>query len=456
MKKVLDFAARYDMLPHYELLVAAVSGGMDSMCLLNFLYENGYRVVAAHYNHRLRGEESDMDEDLVRSWCAARRIPLCVGSGDVADYAATHGLTLEEAARKLRYDFLQTVADETRAVRIVTAHHANDCAETVLFHLARGTGSAGLAGIPPVNGRLVRPFLCLTRAEISAYAREHRVPYRTDSTNADPAHTRNLIRAALIPPLERVNARAVEHIAAAALRLREEDAYLDSLAAARLAALEVGGGSVTLPAAAVADAPAALRHRVLRLALDRLGAGRKDVTAAHYDALVSLCAAPERAQLDLPNGLRAIAHAGSLTLTHALAPPDAPVTLREGESARWGDFGITCRKSTENGEKTVENSENTVIVRVSALTAPVTVGAWEADDRLTLPAARGARSLKRIFAEHGIAPDARERVPVVRVGTAVAAVYGIGTDVSFAPQKGEETLAIEFHASAGMCAEQET
>lgn len=448
MKKVLDFAACYDMLPHYELLVAAVSGGMDSMCLLNFLYENGCRVVAAHYNHRLRGEESDMDEDLVRSWCAARRIPLCVGSGDVADYAAAHGLTLEEAARKLRYDFLQTVADETRAVRIVTAHHANDCAETVLFHLARGTGSAGLAGIPPVNGRLVRPFLCLTRDEISAYAREHRVPYRTDATNADPAHTRNLIRASLIPPLERVNARAVEHIAAAALRLREEDAYLDSLAAARLTALEVGGGSVTFPTAAVADAPAALRHRVVRLALDRLGAPRKDVTAAHYDALAALCAAPERAQLDLPNGLRAIVREGSLTLTRAPSPPAAPVEVREGETVRWGDFELTCRKSAELGEKTVENSENTIIVGVGALTAPVTVGAWETGDRLTLSGARGARSLKRLFAERGIAPDARERVPVVRVGTVPAAVYGIGADVRFAPRKGEESLAIEFHASA--------
>ena len=87
MKKVLDFVQRFDLLPRYELLLAAASGGMDSMCLLDFLYENGYRVCAAHYNHQLRGQEADMDEDLVRAWCAARRIPLCVGTGDVAAYA---------------------------------------------------------------------------------------------------------------------------------------------------------------------------------------------------------------------------------------------------------------------------------------------------------------------------------------------------------------------------------
>ena len=223
MKKVMDFVQRFDLLPRYELLLAAASGGMDSMCLLDFLYENGYRVCAAHYNHQLRGQEADMDEDLVRAWCAARRIPLCVGTGDVAAYAGENGLTIEEAARKLRYDFLNSVAGQTGAARIVTAHHANDNAETVLFHLARGTGMAGLAGIAPKNGRLVRPFLCLTREELAAYAKEHHVPYRTDATNADTALTRNFIRAEVLPRLCRVNAQAVEHIGETALRLRQED-----------------------------------------------------------------------------------------------------------------------------------------------------------------------------------------------------------------------------------------
>ena len=263
MKKVLDFVQRFDLLPRYELLLAAASGGMDSMCLLDFLYENGYRVCAAHYNHQLRGQEADMDEDLVRAWCAARRIPLCVGTGDVAAYAGENGLTVEEAARKLRYDFLNSVAGQTGAARIVTAHHANDNAETVLFHLARGTGMAGLAGIAPKNGRLVRPFLCLTREELAAYAKEHHVPYRTDATNADTALTRNFIRAEVLPKLCRVNAQAVEHISETALRLRQEDEYLDSLAAAYLTELKTEAGAVTLPCAAVAQAHAVLRPRVL-------------------------------------------------------------------------------------------------------------------------------------------------------------------------------------------------
>ncbi len=413
MKKVLDFVQRFDLLPRYELLLAAASGGMDSMCLLDFLYENGYRVCAAHYNHQLRGQEADMDEDLVRAWCAARRIPLCVGTGDVA-------------------------------ARIVTAHHANDNAETVLFHLARGTGMAGLAGIAPKNGRLVRPFLCLTREELAAYAKEHHVPYRTDATNADTALTRNFIRAEVVPRLCRVNAQAVEHISDTALRLRQEDEYLDTLAAAYLTELKTEAGAVTLPCAAVAQAHAVLRPRVLRLALDALGAGKKDFTAAHYDALAALCAGSGTAQLDLPGGVTARRADGVLTFcTHRRETPER-VLLCAGETVRWGGFAITCRKC----EKTVENSENTVILRGAALDAPLSVGAWDARESMTLPISRGSRSLKRLFAERGFSPDEREQTPVIRSGGAVAAVYGIGTDALFLPGDGESVCVLTFEKTA--------
>ena len=444
MKKVLDFVQRFDLLPRYELLLAAASGGMDSMCLLDFLYENGYRVCAAHYNHQLRGQEADMDEDLVRAWCAARRIPLCVGTGDVAAYAGENGLTIEEAARKLRYDFLNSVAGQTGAARIVTAHHANDNAETVLFHLARGTGMAGLAGIAPKNGRLVRPFLCLTREELAAYAKEHHVPYRTDATNADTALTRNFIRAEVVPKLCRVNAQAVEHISETALRLRQEDEYLDSLAAAYLTELKTEAGTVTLPCAAVAQAHAVLRPRVLRLALDALGAGKKDFTAAHYDALAALCAGSGTAQLDLPGGVTARRADGVLTLCAHRREMTERVLLRAGETVRWGGFAITCRKC----EKTVENSENTVILRGAALDAPLSVGAWDVRESMTLPVSRGSRSLKRLFAERGFSPDEREQTPVIRSGGAVAAVYGIGTDALFLPTDGESVCVLTFEKTA--------
>lgn len=445
MKKVLDFAARFDLLPRYDLLLAAVSGGMDSMCLLDFLYENGYRVCAAHFNHRLRGEESDQDEELVRAWCAARRIPLCVGSEDVAQYASDYALSMEEAARKLRYEFLERMAAQTGAVRILTAHHANDNAETVLFHLARGTGLTGLAGIPPRAGALARPFLCLTREEIEAYAREHRVPYRTDSSNADTTLTRNFLRAEVMPKIEQVNARAVEHIAQMALRLRQEDEFLDALAAERLGALRQENERAMFPCAVLKQAPEVLRPRMLRLALERLGAGKKDFTAQHYDALAAFCMEPGTGQLDLPGGVTAQRADGVLTLDRGGKPKTLPrIPLHEGETLAWGCYRVTCRRFG----RAEENGDDAIVLGGAAFRAPLTIGSWDARESMTLPVSRGARSLKRLFAERGISPAVRDGTPVIRVGDAVAAVYGIGVDAMFLPSDGEEVYKITFRETA--------
>ena len=445
MKKVLDFAQRFDLLPRYELMLVAASGGMDSMCLLDFLYENGYRVCAAHFNHRLRGEESDLDEELVRAWCAARRIPLCVGSEDVAEYAASRGVSVEEAARELRYDFLNRMAEQTRAVRIVTAHHANDTAETVLFHLARGTGLTGLTGIAPRRGVLVRPFLCLTREEIASYAKEHHVPYRTDSSNADKTYTRNYVRAEIVPRMEQINPQAVEHIADTALRLRQEDAFLDSLAAERLTEIEASEDQIVLPCAAVAQAPEVLRPRMLRLALDALNTGKKDISAVHYDALVTLCLGTGCAQLDLPDGVTVQRADGMLTLRRERREETLPrLALKENDTVYWGAYRIACRK-----EQMAEQADDGMIrLRTAALDEPVTVGVWSARESMTLPVSRGSRSLKRLFSERGIEPSERDAAPVIRVGEAVAAVYGIGTDALFLPSAGESVLVIDIQKAA--------
>lgn len=183
---------------------------------------------------------------------------------------------------------------------------------------------------------------------------------------------------------------------------------------AYLTELKTEAGAVTLPCAAVAQAHAVLRPRVLRLALDALGAGKKDFTAAHYDALAALCAGSGTAQLDLPGGVTARRADGVLALcAHRRETPER-VLLRAGETVRWGGFAITCRKC----EKTVENSENTVILRGAALDAPLSVGAWDARESMTLPVSRGSRSLKRLFAERGFSPDEREQTPVIRSGGA--------------------------------------
>lgn len=176
-------------------MLVALSGGADSMALLHMLVRLGYPCTALHCNFHLRGEESMRDESFVRATCAEWEVPLQVRDFDTKVYAAEHGVSIEMAARDLRYTWFEEVRQQMGVRRIAVAHHQNDQAETMLLHLDRGCGIRGLGGMKPMNGAIIRPLLCLTRAEIEAYCVEQKIDYVTDSTNADTTIQRNGLRA---------------------------------------------------------------------------------------------------------------------------------------------------------------------------------------------------------------------------------------------------------------------
>ena len=191
LEQVENLIEEYAMLPPGGTVLCAVSGGADSVCLLHLLRERAGRgefsLAAAHYDHRLRGEDSTADAQFVENLCKMWTIPLCLGSGDVAGEARRRGKGVEETARAMRYAFLEEAAAQAGADVIATAHNADDNAETLLLHLVRGTGLQGLAGIPPRRGKVVRPLLTVTRAEIRAYLEKNGLTWRPMS--AMPATT---------------------------------------------------------------------------------------------------------------------------------------------------------------------------------------------------------------------------------------------------------------------------
>jgi len=315
LKAAEELAKRFDMLPSGALVLAAVSGGVDSISLLHWLHARGTRVAAAHLHHGLRGEAADGDEGFVRDFCAARGIPFYVEHADVGALAARMRVSTEEAGRRARYDFLERTAAEIGAERIATAHHADDNAETLLFQLARGARS-GLGGIAPVRGMYIRPFLGVTRAQIEAYAAENGLSHRLDAMNLDDAYARNYIRHEIMPRLARVNAAAAVHMAETAQTLRVEGEYLDALAEEKLKAggARLGAARSTVPCKALCAAPEALRGRMIRLLLDALDVGKRDFTARHYAAIEELCASEYGAHLDLPHGVAAEKRGGVLSL----------------------------------------------------------------------------------------------------------------------------------------------
>ncbi len=287
------------MLPKDGLVLAGVSGGADSMCLLGILSdiapEYGFHVAAAHFNHNLRGEESDGDEAFVAGFCRDRNITCYTGSGDVKAEALRRGVGTEEAARDMRYAFFQETAEKTDAVRIATAHTADDNAETVIFNLARGAGGKGLSGIPPVRGNIIRPILCLSRAEVEEYLEKNGIPHREDSTNSSDDYSRNLIRHHVVPVLKKINPEFGFAALNTSSLLREDEEYLEAEADEYIKSC---GG--TISASSLIKLPRPVSSRVIRIL------SPKALSSGHVDSVLKLAASDDpSASLSLP-GIKVI------------------------------------------------------------------------------------------------------------------------------------------------------
>ena len=430
LAKARDFCREKDMLPPAGgVMLCAVSGGRDSMALLSFLEqlatEKGFILHAAHYNHMLR-PTADRDEDFVRLWCADRHIPLACGTCDVRAWAREQGASLEDAARTLRYRFLEETADRVGAQRIATAHHVQDNAETVLLHLLRGTGLRGLGGIAPVRGRVVRPFLETDRRDIDAYVEENNIPYVEDESNADITFARNRLRIEVMPLLEKLAPGSTARIAGAAAILREEENHLAQESAGLLPPAEED--KISLPVNTLMSRDLAIRRRLVRSMAQQLGVG---LTAAQTDAVLALGSG---GFLDLPDGLQAYRQAHRLTLRR-LSPPPEPLELHAGKQL-WGGHTVRVAVTAEG----LPPEGNSAALSADKITGPLTIAAWDGTGRLAVE--NGSRSIKRLFADQGIPADQREEHPALYCDGKPVAVLGVAVDWAFRSQPGEKTITV--------------
>jgi len=320
-KQMNSTIQKYKMLDIGDTVLVAISGGADSVALLHLLHslnllnseisnfndKKRLSLVAVHVNHNLRGDEAWGDESFVRGLCADLDVPLKVYSVDV-HAKKSRGLSLEEAARQLRYASLEEAAKLFGANKIAIAHNKNDNAETVLLNLCRGTGLKGLGGIMPVRGNIIRPLIEISRKTIEAYLNENNISFRTDSSNVDETLLRNRIRHSVIPVLETINPRVVPIISHNTNLIREEDDYLNTLAIQALetcleASLETlletslepstfskSQSVLSLHVPTLLQYPIVLQRRVLRTALFKADAkkGLYDYSYAHIEQLLDL------------------------------------------------------------------------------------------------------------------------------------------------------------------------
>ena len=388
-------------------VLAAVSGGLDSMCLLHFLRGEGYDVSCAHFNHQLRGEEAARDEDFVRAWCEKEDIPFYLGTGDVRAHARATGKTEEEAARDLRYAFLRETAQMLGA-QIALAHHADDNAETVLLNFVRGTDLRGLCGMRPKQGDIVRPFLEQTREELVTYARAHNIPHVEDHTNADPnAAARNYLRLEILPRLRELNPRAPQHIATTARSLTALDDALEQAAEAALSHAKAQDGGISLSLDCFLAADEVVQPRILLHLADALGLGRKDIGRKQLDAICALAQRGGSAErrYTLPQSATVRITDGALTM--AFSPAALPkAALVENVPLPWGNFELTLLHKPD-GEG--------ISLRVPEDGEIITVAPCDLNARLMLQGANGARSVKRLCVDRKLSLTERDALPALYV-----------------------------------------
>ena len=348
----------------------ALSGGPDSVALLHVLRTLERRgelmvAAAAHFNHQLRGAEAVEDEAFCRGLTAAEGVPFLAGRADVAALARESGRSVEDAARRARYAWLEAAAAEVGADAIAVGHSQDDQAETFLLRLIRGAGPAGLAGIRPRSGLVIRPLLDIPRAELRTYATEHALPFRDDSSNADVRIPRNRIRLELLPQLSRYSPAIAATLAREAALAREDDEFLDRLAIESAGSLVLQeSAAVTVDAAGLTALSPALASRVARKALTAAAPDRF-IGFQHIDDLLELArTGAEGAALTLP-GVTAVRRGGRIVLGSVAERPFSnsfrfPLSI-PGEvavpgwalSAAWLDGALELKTPPARGDVAV-------------------------------------------------------------------------------------------------------
>lgn len=296
-----------------DRVLVGISGGADSVCLLLLLSklqkEMDFELMAVHVEHGIRGEESKEDAEFVEALCQHNEIPCQVVEVDVPAYSAKTGLGTEETARILRYEVFERIALE-RGAKVALAHHQEDNAETILFQMARGSSLAGLCGMQSVREnasgvKYIRPLLAFRRGDIEVFLKENETAWCVDSTNADVAYSRNFIRAKVLPDLERVNARAVEHINQTASHLSEIKEYLDAETQRVWDMLATREEHLILNTKAVVELPKVLQRQVAYKAIVTAAEHNKDISSSHVEDLLDLCKGQSGKKISLPYGVAA-------------------------------------------------------------------------------------------------------------------------------------------------------
>lgn len=444
LKKVEDYVSKWDMLKKEDKVIAGVSGGADSICLLFVLLELQKRIpfemVVVHVNHGLRGEDADGDEAYVRDLCNKYGITCEIYSENVELIAKKRKQSTEEAGRDVRRAAFKKTMEMYGGTKIALAHHKNDSVETFFMNLARGTGIKGLGGIRPVAGVYIRPLLCLTRTEIEAYLKEKEISYREDATNASDDYTRNRIRNHVLPYMEQeVNAKTVSHISETMTQLQEIQTFLEEQTkkSMELCVKEQENGYLVLEKY-FATVPLVLKPLILKEVLVLISGKEKDLEEVHLQAVQALFEKQVGKRIDLPYDMEGKRVYEGISLRKKTIPEEKSFCveidftdslLREYQ---WGEKRITCRL-VEKASKDAGSMEKsgTKCFDYDIISDKVCVRTRRPGDYITIHSDGRTQKLKSFFINEKIPEEKRDEILLVADGQHILWIAGMRTNCMY-------------------------
>jgi tRNA(Ile)-lysidine synthase len=447
--------SRFKMIEPEDRVLVAVSGGVDSMVLLDILLRAGgqwgIELFVAHLNHGLRGEEADGDAAFVKEAAEKLGLPFYLRKEDGDKLRSQKGLSLEEAARRARYRFLFEVKEITRASRIALGHHSDDNVETILMRLLRGCGPDGLAGIPPVGcGGVIRPMIDCSRAQIETYAGERDIKWRQDASNLQLDFTRNLIRHEILPYLmDRVNPRLPEAISRMGRLMRLNNDFVAQTVKERIGATprrdDVG---YSIAVDELLNLPEYLQYLTVRHMLLGVRGGASGYI--HTQAVLLLAREKKgNARLNLPGGVTVFREYGRLTATSSEREPgegfEAELSVPGALELKAGGRLVSSWEESLPQTEPLAGRGNCVFLEGSRIVLPLKVRYFRPADRFFPLGAPGGKKLKDFFIDQKVPPSRRRVTPLVISGEDIIWVAGIRPSDKYRVREGvKKILRLEW------------
>ena len=435
-KKTLETIKEYKMLSKGDSVLVAVSGGADSVSLLHLLYnlkqELGLSFIyVAHLNHMLRKNDADMDQRYVED--LAKRLGLvCLSESiDVGAYAAKNKLGIEDAARRLRYEFYDSVSKKVGANKIALGHTADDSIETFLMRLLRGSGLKGLTGIPPVRGNIVRPMIKIWRKDIDQYIASLKLVPRIDHTNYESKYLRNRVRLKLIPQLKIYNLNIKEILLQTVLLLTEDYLYMETKTKDVLGEITVKSkeNSIDLDAQKLRELEPPIERHLIRTAIEKVKGNLTELSFSHIHDIIKNLDQTERWELHLPDSIYAVGGRNSISFTkekpkeaekisfYYTLPIPGEITIKEAKSRITSEL-------IDRSQVEFENSEDVAYLDFEEIGRELIIRSRKDGDRFYPLGMKGAKKIQDFYIDQKIPAENRDLIPIIEAGSRIVWVAG--------------------------------